>query len=206
MAATAVNLSLEQIEARLASHTPSRASRLLTPKRAAVAAVLRYRNDAVDGGDGPEVLLIKRSERPDDRWSGQVAMPGGREQDTDTALLQTAIRETREEVGVDLESSARLLGRLDATRAIAKGKLVPLSITPFVFVQTEPSAITLNHEATASFWLPLARAATGELDGVYPYQMGQVSLSLPSWEYDGQTVWGLTHRMLSGLLTLVGAG
>ncbi len=67
------------------------------PRRAAVALVLRRTAD-----DVVELLLIKRSEREDDPWSGHVALPGGRRDPSDATLQDTAIRETLEETGIDL--------------------------------------------------------------------------------------------------------
>ena len=50
----------------------------------------------------PEVLFIKRAGRPGDRWSGHTALPGGKRDPEDADDLTAAIRETREEVGLDL--------------------------------------------------------------------------------------------------------
>ncbi|KAG5458036.1 MAG: hypothetical protein BJ554DRAFT_1822 [Olpidium bornovanus] len=49
----------------------------------------------------PEILFIKRATRAGDRWSGHVAFPGGKQEPSETAR-QTAERETREELGLDL--------------------------------------------------------------------------------------------------------
>lgn len=57
--------------------------------------------DWVQNGD-PEILFIKRAGRVGDRWSGHVAFPGGRRDPPDVDDRATAIRETREEVGLDL--------------------------------------------------------------------------------------------------------
>jgi 8-oxo-dGTP pyrophosphatase MutT (NUDIX family) len=197
------DLSRPGLEQRLAAHAPRAKTlekTLLTPRRAAVAAVLRWE------AAGPEVLLMKRAEVRGDRWSGQVSLPGGREEEHDPDLRTTAVRETGEELGLDLTCGASFLGQLDAVRAIAKGKVLPMSITPFVFALDEPlglDALRLNHEAQAAFWLPLERVASGELDGEVPYKMGPTSLRLACWHWEGYTVWGLTHSMLSGLLALL---
>ena len=89
------------------------------PKRAAVAAVLR------PGSNGPEVLLIRRAEHPNDPWSGHMAFPGGREDPCDADLFGTAVRETLEEVALDLTTNAALLGTLDDLPAVARGKRTP---------------------------------------------------------------------------------
>ena len=124
------------------------------------------------------------------------------QQDDDADLQHTARRETREEVGLDL-SSATVLGRLDDTVAVAKGKLLPMAITPFVFALTEPPVLTLGDEAESAFWLPLEEVVSGRLDGTRPYRMGPVPMKLACWNYGGYEVWGLTHKMLAKFLSLL---
>lgn len=192
-----VDLSLSHIEARLAVHAAKEHSRVLAPKRAAVAALLRYQ------GTSPEVLLMQRATHEGDRWSGHVSFPGGREEAQDPTLVATAIRETLEEVGVNLATSARLLGQGDSIRAVAKGRFLPMSITPYFFIQTGAIELVLNHEAETAFWLPLHLAISGELDDTYAYNKGPLSMKLPCWRYEGHTIWGLTHQMLSRFLELI---
>lgn len=191
-------LTLDDIVAAVERHRPQRISSLAAPRRAAVAALLREGE-----GGSPEVLLMQRSRRPGDSWSGHVSFPGGREEERDASLLETAIRETREEVAVDLKRHAELVGALDAIRARGRSGLTNMSVWPYVFVATEPIAPRRSDEAEEVFWLPLDLAASGRLDSVYPYRVGPVPLKLPCWEYDGRVVWGMTYRMLEGLLGLV---
>jgi 8-oxo-dGTP pyrophosphatase MutT (NUDIX family) len=189
-------VDLETFTHRLAEHRPDDPSDFLVRTRSAVAAVLRF-----DRG-GPEILLMTRAERDGDRWSGHVSMPGGKQEDGDLDLLATAVRETREETGIDL-TRADVLGRLGAVRAIAKGKVLPMTITTYVFHLPEDQPIVLSPEAADHFWFPLDRAATGELDSRYDYRLGPLHLDLPCWRWEGRCVWGLTHQMLSKLLEIL---
>jgi 8-oxo-dGTP pyrophosphatase MutT (NUDIX family) len=161
-----------------------------------VAAVLRYRAEL------PDVLLMKRARREGDRWSGHVSFPGGRREEGDADLRHTAMRETLEEVGLDL-SGAETLGRLDDTAAVAKGKVLPMAITPWVFAVEDSPELRLGDEAESAFWLPLGEVISGRLDGTRAYRMGPVPLKLACWNYQGYEVWGLTHKMLSRLLDLI---
>lgn len=179
--------------ARLEAIEPARRRPYLR-RRAAVAAILRF------PAAGPEVLLIERAERAGDRWSGHVSFPGGHADDGDKDLVATAVRETREEVGLDLGAGARPLGRLPAVRAIAKGRLLPMTITPLVFHLEAEQQVVPGPEAAGWFWLPLREAASGALDARHEYKLGPVPLTFPCWKYQGRVVWGLTFMMLRGLL------
>jgi len=185
------------VEARVRSFTPSAISRITAPKRAAVAVLLRYERDE------PDVLLIKRAARDGDQWSGHVSFPGGMQDEGDADLVTTAARETREEVGIDRESTARFVGPLSDQRAIARARTLPMAISPFVFIQTQPSPIAIGEEADEAFWLPLDRVLSGELDSTFDYKLGPLEIPLKCWRYDGKVVWGLTYRMLTGLLAVI---
>ena len=190
-----MDLSLQRFEQRLAGlqvEDPRTAD-----LRSAVAALLRFERGV------PDVLLMKRVERAEDVWSGHISLPGGRESPADADLLATAMRETREEVGVDLGACARLIGRLEPLRAVARGYIEPMIIAPFVFVQTGPVTIELGHEAQQAFWFPLDRAVSGELADEYRFVLAAETRILPSWRYEGHVIWGLTYRMLDDLLGLV---
>jgi 8-oxo-dGTP pyrophosphatase MutT (NUDIX family) len=159
-------------------------------RRAAVAAVLHE-----EPGE-PRVLLMKRVERVGDPWSGHISLPGGGHQSSDASLLETAIRETREELGIDL-SGARFLGSLPPLHPRAAGPL-GIEVTPFVFATETALEPICGPEALSAFWLPLSLAASGALDEMYTYPSTQASF--PSWRYEGHVIWGLTWRILGDLL------
>ncbi|KAL8683954.1 MAG: hypothetical protein Q9186_000165 [Xanthomendoza sp. 1 TL-2023] len=60
-----------------------------------------FSQDWVQRGD-PEVLFIKRAARKGDRWNGHIAFPGGGRDLADEDDIATSVRETREEIGMDL--------------------------------------------------------------------------------------------------------
>jgi len=143
---------------------------------------------------------MRRVQSPLDPWSGQVSLPGGKEEVGDTDLIHTARRETKEEVGVDLGTVSRYLGALDDHRAMARGRVVSTSVTPHVFWKTASMELRMGPEASYTFWLPLEPAATGKLDAIYRYKKGSAAASLPSWRYGEEVVWGLTYGILKNLL------
>ena len=167
-------------------------------RRAAVAFLLR------EARDGIEVLFIQRAEHPQDPWSGQMGLPGGRSEEDDADLLATAIRETREEIGVDLAHESEALGRLDEIQAIHRGGPVDLTITPFMFHLTSPECeLTLSHEVQTVHWLSLDDLLGSRHRSSLDYPSEGETLKLPCFRVEGRVIWGLTYRMFSNFATLL---
>lgn len=159
--------------------------------RAAVALILR------NGPSGGEFVAIHRAHREGDPWSGHMALPGGRQQPGDATLVQTATRETREEIGIDLDRCGRPVAELDELRAVGRGRLLDLVIRPVLFVLVQPVELVPNPaEVQSAFWIPLAALQ------VHPHER-QACDRPPSFEYNGYTIWGLTHRILSRFLETI---
>jgi 8-oxo-dGTP pyrophosphatase MutT (NUDIX family) len=168
-------------------------------KWAAVAVLLR------EGASGPEVFLIRRAEHPRDPWSGHMAFPGGRQDADDTTLLHTAMRETREEVGLDLSVEAEHIGQLDDLQAIARGKPQETVIRPFVFEVHRESPIQVDEtEVAEALWTPLLPLYRGEADTVRPYQWHGTQIDFPAYDVGGRLVWGLTYQMLRSFFRVLG--
>lgn len=167
---------------------------------AAVAAIVRPRPAA-----DVELLFIRRADRVGDPWSGQMAFPGGRRDASDPTILDTAVREVKEEVGLDLGAHGRLLGRLPDVPAIARGRHTGLTIAPFVFMLEGPGDIRANEEVAEALWTPVGPLVRGEGAGIYPYEHEGTTLELPCMRLGERVVWGLTYRMLSQLIEAVSA-
>jgi 8-oxo-dGTP pyrophosphatase MutT (NUDIX family) len=163
---------------------------------AAVAVILH------DGDDGIEALFIHRAVRAGDTWSGQIAFPGGRRETTDAGLSATAIRETSEEVGVDL-SNAEQLGVLDDLHPRTP-VLPPVVVRPFVFALTSHPTIVVNSEVQAAFWVSFrALQAPGVLGEIVIDHPGIPRRVLPAYTLGNRVIWGMSERILTPLISLV---
>lgn len=163
-------------------------------RRAAIALILR-----LGSGDDPELLLIKRAEMERDPWSGHVACPGGRFEPGDHDLAHTAMRETREETGIDLAHDGRLLGTLDDISPRTP-VLPPIVIRPFVAAVPSSVEIVQSAEVAAAFWVPLAALRQRGSWGMGTVHVRGVPREVPTFTHDAYTVWGLTERVLQQLL------
>ncbi|MBA3397103.1 MAG: CoA pyrophosphatase [Deltaproteobacteria bacterium] len=184
---------MSELLERIAKHlAPAPVPLKLTGRCAAVACVLD------DEPAGPRVLLMKRAEREGDPWSGHISLPGGGYQDGDADMLATAIRETHEELGIEL-AGARYLGNLPALHPRTSGPN-GIEVTPFVFHTTMALEPVCGPEALAAFWLPLELAASGAIDDTYKYPTAE--MTFPAWSYAGHVIWGLTWRILGDLIAV----
>ena len=154
--------------------------------------------------DPDAVLLIRRSEREGDPWSGQLALPGGRQGATDQSLLETAIRETREEVGFELPPEA-LVGTLDDLVPITV-HLPRIKVRPFVFLLDHRPVLFPNLEVAASWWLPLEDLLAPGVYGSYEVRGGDLVLSRPGYRLAEGVVWGMTERILTPFFQLLQGG
>lgn len=168
-----------------------------TFREAAVALVLRPL--AVDDA---ELLLIRRAERADDPWSGQIGLPGGGIDPTDTSLEHTAIRETREEVGLDLVSHGRVLGTLDDLRPRTP-HLPSIIVRPFVTVYTGDPAVTISGEVAEARWVPLSALRRPEARVRTTVLARGFTLDVDAVQHEDFIIWGMTARILAGFEELL---
>ncbi|KAI0639046.1 hypothetical protein C8Q77DRAFT_1213731 [Trametes polyzona] len=121
-------------------------------------------------GARPEILFLRR-ERPDGQDGGRmsgsgpnsreahVAFPGGKTEEGDEGGLYTAMRQTWEEIGLDLaESSYTPIGQLDDREITTSlGKRLLMILSPFVFLQLTPQTTAVDPSpGTTLHWVPLS--------------------------------------------------
>ena len=182
----------------LAEHPPVMVEAEESVRRAAILLALRARADGE-----PELLMIKRAEAERDPWSGHIACPGGRMEPDDRDLAETAVRETREETGVDVARDGRLLGHLDDLFPRTPA-LPPIVIRPYVALVRADVEIVPSHEVAAAFWVPLSALAERGAWTVGTVMVRGIARSVQVFQHGEYTVWGLTERALRQLLTFMG--
>lgn len=142
---------------------------------------------------------MERALRPQDPWSGHIALPGGRREPSDMDRLATCLRETREETGVSLLRED-LLGELDEISP--RTPTYPrLSVRPFVFGMAARPALCTGPEAADLFWVELAGLPVTR--GEETFQIAGRPARLPAFRVGSRVVWGITYRILGSLLDLL---
>lgn len=190
---TITKVHLKNIRTRLAEHRPEQ-RQPDNRGHAAVAMLLK------DGLPTPEVLFIIRAEHAQDPWSGNIAFPGGRLNSPEETAQQAAMRETHEELGLDL-GRAQLLGQLDDLY----GATLPVLVSCFVYLVEEFPNLRTNHEVATTFWYSL----DGLLD---PARHRQQTFSYRNRQHLHPVVellephqpllWGITYRLIRNFFEL----
>ena len=151
----------------------------------------------VDRGE-PFLVFAKRTDRVGTH-RGQISFPGGRVDPSDAGFLEAALRESEEEIGLP-RAAVEPLGTLDDTETVA----TQFIITPFVGVVRAPVAWQPDgHEIEKVIEVPLAalrdlanfRVEHRERDGA----LHEVLF----WDYQGETIWGATARILKQYLDVL---
>lgn len=141
------------------------------------------------------ILFIRRAADERDRHSGQVAFPGGAQEKKDNSSIETALRETEEEVGITPDR-IKVIAELSDYYTISH-----YCVTPVVGIVQWPSNLRLEtSEVARAFLMPLAwlkdeanytMRARSDLD----QQSAQRHPIIVYNEFDGETLWGATARM-----------
>jgi 8-oxo-dGTP pyrophosphatase MutT (NUDIX family) len=182
---------LTRIQRALAARPAALAERDEPFHEAAVALVLR----AADADD-LELLLIRRATREGDPWSGQIGLPGGRFDATDPSLEHTAVRETMEELGLDLRAHGEILGQLDELRPRTP-VLPPIIVRPFVCAVHDVPALVPSDEVAEFRWVRVGALFHQESRVRTTVHVRDLHMKVEAYQLGDFTVWGMTERILS---------
>jgi 8-oxo-dGTP pyrophosphatase MutT (NUDIX family) len=176
----------------LRSRVPRRADR---PdfRQAAVLLPLSQRET------GPHLILTKRTEEVPTH-KGQIGFPGGGFEEGDTDLLATALRETQEEIGLQ-PGDVEIIGTLDDTVTVTSRHVV----RPFVGFVPYPYPYRLDpFEIERLIHLPILPLLSGAPFREEIWERDGQPITVYFYEYDGDTIWGLTARILRQFVEAVG--
>jgi 8-oxo-dGTP pyrophosphatase MutT (NUDIX family) len=164
--------------------TPKNISDSVPFRVAAVLVIIHY------NGEIPHLLLTKRSSRIT-AHANEVSFPGGSFDKADISLADTAIRETKEEIGLHFQKSD-LIGHLAVVRTLTSNFI----IYPFVTLQDKTLAPTiLNDEVQDIIDAPLlATLKTMDKDYYHSYLEDTYKFT-----YRSEVIWGATARILKQL-------
>ncbi len=188
-------LTLAQVEERLRGYQPPHIDGNFK-RRAAVAMLLR------DNDGTTEVLLIKRAEQDQDPWSGDLGFPGGGIEETDASPQAAAERETREEMGVELDAT-NYLGQSDSLA----GAYLSVHVSCFVYHVDEDIEFKPNVEVVDFFWIPFTTLLEPQRNQYHTFYYRGCDRNHPVVlldEWSNRPLWGITYRLIDSFLRLFG--
>lgn len=187
---------IAEIETALASHPPRLDSGKVAVE-AAVAAVLRERQGDLD------VLFIRRADHEDDPWSGDLAFPGGRVDPEDAGPRDAAVRETLEELSLDL-APARYLGQISDVMGNAES----IRVSAFVYAIEGDPELVPNYEIREAFWTPLSHCNDPERQIWREFSYLGKASRFPAIrlleDERAPVLWGITYKFLDHFMTAIG--
>ena len=187
-------LPLTEVRRRcLAVPAPPAAPRIPGNQAAAVLVPL------FEAAGETRVVLTRRPDTmPSHR--GDVAFPGGKAHpEIDPTLLDAALREAEEEIGLP-RSASEIVAELETISTVTSRFLV----APFVGVLAVPPELRPDpREVERVFDVALSELMADGVHRVEHWGTGVLTRDVHIFELEDETVWGLTARILAGFLTLL---
>ncbi|MEQ9620296.1 MAG: CoA pyrophosphatase [Deltaproteobacteria bacterium] len=162
---------------------------------AAVMLILR------ESGEELSILFIKRPESDRDAFSGHVAFPGGKMAEGDKSKLDTAIRETHEEIGVDLNLCGHLIGELDDVNP-NNPRTDNYIVTPYLCLLSGEVTLKPNMlEVEAAVWVPLSHLKDEKNVKIRFRERRGRTVQDYVYSYKQYIIWGMTGRIVHQFLS-----
>lgn len=149
---------------------------------------------ALTDEENPEVIYTLRSNKVSSH-QGEVSFPGGMQEESDTSLIITALRESEEEIGLP-QNCVKILGSLDTMVSRFN-----VSVTPFVGVI--PGDVELNtssEEIEACFKVPLSFLLKDKRFRNDEVNRNGETFYMPAYKYSSYVIWGLTAMITVNFL------
>lgn len=166
--------------------------------RAAVSIILR------DSAMGTEFLMMQRAYDERDPWSGQMAFPGGKIDPCDDTVYDAAVRETDEEVSVQLRNDD-YIGQIDDCYGIAVNGEYRVHVSCYVFKPNHAIEPVGNYEVADLVWVPFSVMTEVDRRHILDHPADS-SMNFPAVMLNkdkNQILWGLSLRMVLSLFELL---
>ena len=160
-------------------------------KKAGVLILLLHENDMED----MRILFTKRSSNLSTH-SGEVSFPGGKWEEQDESLFDTAVRESYEEIGLKQNNMIKL-GSLNFLLSRHK-----VEVNPFVGYLENKQVFEGNYEIDTIFTVPISFLTNPENISYKEFNRKDLKVSIPSWVYNGNHIWGLTAMITADFLNI----
>jgi len=139
-------------------------------------------------GKEPSVVMTEKPKHMKFH-AGEISFPGGKLDSTDSNLLETALRETSEEIGLNIKPD-QVIGQLEPVITLNSG----FTILPFVSVVDEIPPLSANAEVEKIFHIPLESFLKTMANDPDPTH--NLIQEMYTFEYQGNIVWGASARVL----------
>ena len=144
-------------------------------------------------GNLPKILMIKKPVTMK-HHGGEIAFPGGKISNEDNDLLDTAIRETREETGIIVERE-KIIGQLEPVTTLNSG----FTILPFICILDKIENLTPNSEVEEFLEIPLVSFLQTLANDSDPEHNSIQEMY--TFTFENHLVWGASARMLKQIIT-----
>ncbi len=187
---------VEELEHLLSCRTPTKIASKRNSIEAAVMIILK------ETKEGFSLLFIKRPENAQDTFSGHMAFPGGKVKCSDDTKLATAMRETYEEIGIDLNKNGRFIGILDDINPNTP-RANHYIVTPYISILEEGIILKPSRdEVEVAVWIPVSSLIGSKNCRIRMRVREGKKIEDYVYNYKQYIIWGMTGRIVRNFLSL----
>tara|TARA_Y100000741_G_scaffold139967_1_gene105607 strand:+ start:752 stop:1351 length:600 start_codon:yes stop_codon:yes gene_type:complete len=128
--------------------------------------------------------------------SGEVSFPGGKWEEADNSLYETALRESNEEINLNIENVTKL-GNLNFLLSRHK-----IEVNPYVGYLNKFQEFEGNFEIDEIFTVPISFLSDSKNVTYKEFNRKDLKVYIPSWVYNGNRIWGLTAMITADFLNI----
>jgi len=160
-------------------------------KKAGVLILLLKENE----DDEYKIVFTKRSTQLKTH-SGEVSFPGGKWEEADNDLYETALRESNEEINLNIDNVTKL-GHLNFLLSRHK-----IEVNPYVGYLNKLQDFKGNFEIDEIFIVPISFLTNSKNVTYKEFNRKDLKVYIPSWVYNGNRIWGLTAMITADFLNI----